>query len=95
MVDNYRDDIRKIHREIGKGDPYAAMQNLFYGINQRATGTSIAGNSDHYGLTFFTRPRLNLSYHNVLAERRKGRCWCRCSSPGSGNIPGKHPDTGH
>lgn len=70
MAENYKDDIREIHRGLGKGDPYTAMQNLFYGINQKATGTSVPGNSDHYGLTFFTRPRLNLSYHNVLAERR-------------------------
>ena len=62
--------IRDVNISSGNGDLQTAMQNLFYGINQRATGTAIAANSDHYGLTFFTRPRLNLSYHNVLADPR-------------------------
>lgn len=70
MASIYEKDLRDVSLAQGRGDPLTAMQNLFYGINQRATGTAIAASSDHYGLTFFTRPRLNLSYHNVLCDRR-------------------------
>lgn len=65
-----KDAVNRIYQQNGVGDLSTVMQNLFYGINQRTTGLPIPGNSDHYGLTFFTRPRLNLSYHNVLADRR-------------------------
>lgn len=66
----YNDDLAKLSKSIGTGDLRTLMQNAFYGINTRGTGTALPANSDHYGLTFFTRPRLNLSYHNVLSDRR-------------------------
>jgi hypothetical protein len=63
-------DLTNIARGLGTGDLRTAMQNAFWGINSRGTGTALPANSDHYGLTFLTRPRLNLSYHNVLSDRR-------------------------
>lgn len=68
--DAVRAELSLISRASGNGDVYAAMQDLFRGINHRGTGNPIAPNADHYGLTFFTRPRLNLSYHNCLANRK-------------------------
>lgn len=65
-----RAEINRISRHSGYGDLGATMQDALYGINHRGAGNAIPGNSDHYGLTFFTRPRLNLSYDNVLASRQ-------------------------
>jgi hypothetical protein len=59
-----------VSRHSGMGDHYTAMQNLFYGINHRGTGIPITPNTDHYGLTFFTRPDLNLSYDNINGDDR-------------------------
>jgi hypothetical protein len=69
-TDNIRQDIRDISLESGIGDLSTMMQNLFYGINTKGTLSPIPANSDHHGLTFFTRPRLNLSYHNIISDRR-------------------------
>jgi len=40
------------------------------GINHRGVGNLTPGHYDQQGLTFFTRPNLNLTYDNVLASRR-------------------------
>lgn len=65
-----RSDIGDISRSSGMGDMYAAMQDSFYGINHRGTGNPLQNSAEQYGLTFFTRPMLNLTYHNALADRR-------------------------
>lgn len=48
----------------------AAIGNVFYGINHRQNPTPVPINKDQYGLTFFTRPQLNLSMQNARADRR-------------------------
>lgn len=63
-------EIGKISKQSGFGNLFTATQNAFYGINHGGVGIPVPANSDHFGLTFFTRPRLNLSYHNVLGDRR-------------------------
>lgn len=46
-----------------------ALRNAYYGINHRLTPQAIPINKDTFGLTFFTRPRLNLSPGNLRSER--------------------------
>lgn len=47
----------------------AIINNLF-GINHRQTALPIPQNRDHYGLTFFTRPQLNLMPENIRNSRK-------------------------
>ena len=47
----------------------AIINNLF-GINHRQTALTIPQNRDHYGLTFFTRPQLNLMPENIRNSRK-------------------------
>jgi hypothetical protein len=47
-----------------------AIGNVFYGINHRQTPSAVPINKDLFGLTFFTRPQLNLSTQNTRAERK-------------------------
>jgi hypothetical protein len=47
----------------------SALANAYYGINHRQTPNALPINKDHYGLTFITRPNLNLSLGNLRADR--------------------------
>lgn len=47
----------------------SAIGNTFFGINHRQTPPPIQQNKEHHGLTFFTRPILNLTTGNVRAIR--------------------------
>lgn len=51
------------------GSLTTAIGDSFYGINHRQQPGSISINKDFYGLTFFTRPRLNLTTANIRAVR--------------------------
>lgn len=46
-----------------------AMGNAMLGFNHRSQYSPIAPNKDYYGLTFFTRPDLNLTTNNLRAHR--------------------------
>jgi hypothetical protein len=46
-----------------------ALSNVYYGINHRQTPAAIPINKDVFGLTFFTRPNLNLTLGNLRAVR--------------------------
>ncbi len=52
-----------------RGELTKAATNAFYGFNHRNIGVQVKPNSDNHGLTFFTRPRLNLSYDNIAGVR--------------------------
>ncbi len=54
----------------GLGNLSESMANTLIGINHRGFGNPVPYNQDNQGLTFFTRPRLNLSYNNLSADRR-------------------------
>lgn len=82
MADNdfSLDDLAKLgygnHTQfLAQADPYATaitsshITNNAYGINHRQTPLPIPMNKDHYGLTFFTRPQLNLQGANLRQKR--------------------------
>ena len=52
------------------GSITSAIGNSIYGINHRQTPGAIQINKDFYGLTFFTRPQLNLSTGNLQTIRQ-------------------------
>ena len=54
----------------GYGNTSAAVFNMLHGINHRGAGNIVPANMDGQGLTFFTKPNLNLSYDSVLSTRR-------------------------
>lgn len=58
-----------VFKTTSLGDKDRAMGSVFYGINHRQQPSPIPINKDMYGLTFFTRPQLNLSTQNLKAER--------------------------
>lgn len=47
-----------------------AIGNNLYGINHRQVPGMVSSNKDMYGLTFFTRPQLNLQSDNIRNERK-------------------------
>lgn len=61
--------VNRVSRENGHGDMSSVIFNTWYGINHRGTGSPAPTNADQHGLTFFTRPNLNLSYDNIKTER--------------------------
>lgn len=51
------------------GSIQTAVGNNFYGINHRQQPNVVPINKDHYGLTFFVRPQLNLLTDNIRNVR--------------------------
>lgn len=45
------------------------FHDVLYGINRTIQGNNVPSNTDMQGLTFFTRPSLNLTYDNVAVVR--------------------------
>lgn len=64
-----KDEVDFISRLNAFGDMSRAQTNNLYGIDHVGTGAPSPPNRDHYGMTFFTRPDLNLSYDNLAATR--------------------------
>jgi hypothetical protein len=64
------DNIDNILINTGIGSIQKAMGNNFYGINHRQTPPSISVKKDYYGMTFFTRPRLNMTTDNLGMARQ-------------------------
>ncbi len=56
-------------RSTGMGALSQAATNASLGFNHRGAGISVPVNTDNNGFTFFTRPRLNLSYDNIAQDR--------------------------
>lgn len=54
----------------GYGSLDDAITNTFYGFNHRGFGNPVPYNTENQGLTFFVRPRLNLSYDNLAMVRK-------------------------
>lgn len=66
---NFKDEVDFISRLSGFGKLTTTQTNNLFGINHRGSGAPLPTNTDQQGLTFFTRPRLNLSYDNLIANR--------------------------
>lgn len=62
--------MRRVTREQGAGAIEGRFHDLLSGYNRTRQGTAVPANTDMQGLTFFTRPNLNLSYDNVMAVRQ-------------------------
>lgn len=65
----YQDAIDWISRHSGLGSISESYFNTFRGFNHRGAGLPVTYNMDSQGLTFFTRPNLNLSYDNAINDR--------------------------
>lgn len=64
-----KEDVDKVSRQTGYGELSSIATRTFRGINHRGFGQPLPMNKDQYGLTFFTRPRMNLSYDNLSRKR--------------------------
>lgn len=62
--------MRRLSREQGYGSTGAQFHDLLGGFNRSQQGNPLPANTDMQGLTFFTRPNLNLSYDNIMAIRQ-------------------------
>lgn len=67
---DFDQELAMIALESGWGSRTSRYTASLYGINMVATPFPLLPNTDNYGLIFFTRPDLNLSYDNLIAERR-------------------------
>lgn len=63
------EEIEKITRYAGRGGQQSALAANYYGFNHRNIGSPLPKNTDSFGYTFFTRPRLRLSYDNLISDR--------------------------
>lgn len=64
------EDVDKVFRLSPMGQITTAIGDNIRGINHRQAPSLIQINKDRYGLTFFTRPRLNLSSENIRVIRK-------------------------
>lgn len=67
--DNINDLMVKLAREQAYGNRKSIFADVLGGFNRRTQGVNAPANSDQHGLTFFTRPNLNLSYDNIAMVR--------------------------
>lgn len=63
------DQIDRVFSQSGSGSLDSAITNNYWGVNHRQQPGAMSINRDYYGLTFFTRPNLNLSTENIRATR--------------------------
>lgn len=64
-----KQDVDFVSRLNGYGSLTSAQTNNLRGVNVNLNGTPAPKNKDHYGITFFTRPDLNMSYDNLGSDR--------------------------
>lgn len=70
MVDKYSSDLLiTAAQTVGMGSLETSIGSAFFGYDHEGTGNPVPSNSELYGMTFFTRPRLNLTYDNVKLVR--------------------------
>lgn len=66
---NTRDSVDLVTRGNALGSLDDAYVDLMYGFNNGILGNPVPYNTENQGLTFFTRPRLNLTYDNLASVR--------------------------
>lgn len=64
-----QEQVNRVTRDGGFGNLKSAVTGLFYGHNHAGIGNAAPANNEHHGYTFFTRPRLRLSYDNIISDR--------------------------
>lgn len=64
-----KDFVSNIMLQSGMATQETRVSAAFLGLNLLGTPTGLLQNTDHYGLVFFTRPSLNLSYDNCILDR--------------------------
>lgn len=67
--DVIKEALDRVYSQTAVGNLSTAISDTFYGINHRKTPNAIPVNKDDHGLTFFTRPRLNLTRDNLRQVR--------------------------
>lgn len=72
IIDGVRSDeeLEKFYRSSPFGSINSAIGDTFYGINHRQMPNVLPINKDFYGLTFFTRPLMNMSTSNLRLVRQ-------------------------
>lgn len=70
MTKLFNSTLDDIFKSTPMGTTSNAIGNVFYGINHMQQPAPVPINKDSFGLTFFTRPQLNLTTANVRSERR-------------------------
>jgi hypothetical protein len=70
MSDPINTSLNDVFKATPTGAIDSAIGGVFYGINHRQTHAPVPINKDYFGLTFFTRPQLNLSLENARAVRQ-------------------------
>lgn len=68
-VATIRSDLDLVTRSSGLGSRSSSYADILSGFNHRSTGLTVPINTDHQGITFFTRPKMNLSSDNCAASR--------------------------
>lgn len=64
-VNKAEDILERITRSLGNGSLASAITTSFWGHNHRGAGNPVPLNNEQHGLTFITRPNLDLSYDNI------------------------------
>jgi hypothetical protein len=62
--------LERVYNSTPLGPLPSNIVNTVYGINHRQTQLALPFNRDGYGLTFFTRPRMNLTTNNLRFVRQ-------------------------
>lgn len=63
------DLMARMSREVGQGSQGSQFSDYFYGFNRTFQGTPLPSYRELQGMIFFSRPKLNLSYDNIMGYR--------------------------
>jgi len=64
-----KDVVDRVFSNTSTGSISSAITDTIIGLNHRQQPNSVQINRDYYGLTFFTRPRMNMSSDNLRQVR--------------------------
>lgn len=63
------DYLNQIARNSGFSAPNQRYSDALYGINAIGRNPPLSANTENHGLTFFTRPDMNMAYDNLVIDR--------------------------
>lgn len=67
LSDDYIVD--EIFRQVGQGSSQSKIAATLFGFDHETVNTYVEQPDDNYGMVFFTKPAMNLSYNNILKDR--------------------------